>query len=61
MRILIAMASVPASAAVIERLYRRYLRGWVLTWGATDEEAARPLPGDDLLDAADIVSTRAIG
>jgi len=61
MRILIAMASVPASAAVNERLYRRYLRGWVLTWGATDEEAARPLPGDDLLDAADIVSTRAIG
>jgi hypothetical protein len=26
------------SAAVIERLYRRFLREWVLTWGATSEE-----------------------
>ena len=52
-RILIAVASVAASAAVIERLYRRYLRESVLTWGATAEEAARPLPGDDLLGAAD--------
>jgi hypothetical protein len=47
--------------AAIDRLYRRYLREWVLTWGATAEEAARPLPGDDLLDPADIVATRAIG
>jgi hypothetical protein len=60
-RILIAVASVAASAAVTERLYREYLREWVLTWGATAEEAARPLPGDDLLAAADIVATRAIG
>jgi hypothetical protein len=29
--------------------------------GATGDEAARPLPGDDLFDAADIVATRAIG
>jgi hypothetical protein len=32
----------------------------VLTWGATDEEAARRLPGDELLEDADVVSTRAI-
>jgi hypothetical protein len=59
--ILIAVAGVAASAAAFDRLYRRFLREWVLTWGATGDEAARPLPGDDLLDAADIVATRAIG
>jgi hypothetical protein len=60
-RILMAVASVTVSAVAIERLYGRFLRDWVLTWGATAEEAARPLPGDDLLDGADIVATRAIG
>jgi hypothetical protein len=60
-RILSTLAAVAGSVAAIDRLYRRYLREWVLTWGATAEEAARPLPGDDLLDPADIVATRAIG
>jgi hypothetical protein len=60
-RILITVVGVAASAAAVDRLYRSFLRDWVLTWGATAEEAARPLPGDDLLDAADIVATRAIG
>jgi hypothetical protein len=60
-RILLAVAGVTVSAVAIERLYRRLLRDWVVTWGATDEEAARPLPGDDLLDRADVVATRAIG
>jgi hypothetical protein len=40
--------------------YRRLLREPVLTWGATAEEAAAPLPGDELLAHADGVSTRAI-
>jgi len=31
-----------------------------LTWGATPEEAARELPGDDLLASPDIIATRAI-
>ena len=58
---LIAVAGVAASAAAaIDRLYRSLLREWVLTWGATAEEAARALPGDELLEAADIVATRAI-
>jgi hypothetical protein len=61
MRFLMAVAGVIVSAVAIERLYSRFLRAWVLTWGATVEEAARPLPGDDLLDGADIVATRAIG
>jgi hypothetical protein len=32
----------------------------ILTWGATTEEAASRLPGDELLDRADAVSTRAV-
>lgn len=40
--------------------YRRFLRGPILTWGATSEEAAARLPGDELLEEADGVATRAI-
>ena len=36
------------------------LRRPILTWGATSEEAASRLPGDELLQDADGVSTRAI-
>jgi hypothetical protein len=36
------------------------LRRPILTWGATGEEAASRLPGDELLEDADGVSTRAI-
>lgn len=41
-------------------LYRRFLREPILTWGATSDEAARRLPGDELLADADLVATRAI-
>jgi hypothetical protein len=37
-----------------------FLRRPILTWGATSEEAAARLPGDELLENADGVSTRAI-
>jgi hypothetical protein len=59
-RIFTTVVGVAASAGAIDRLYRRCLRDWVLTWGATPDEAARPLKGDELLDAADVVATRAI-
>src|SRR6266508_5909297 len=36
------------------------MRRPILTWGATSEEAASRLPGDELLEGADGVSTRAI-
>ena len=39
---------------------RSRLRGAAMTWGATAEEAAARLPGDELLEDADGVSTRAI-
>jgi hypothetical protein len=40
--------------------YWRLLRRPILNWGATDAEAAARLPGDELLEEADGVSTRAI-
>jgi hypothetical protein len=41
-------------------LYRGFLRGPILNWGATTAEAGERLPGDDLLEDADGVATRAI-
>ncbi len=40
--------------------YRFGLRGAILHWGATCAEVRGQLPGDELLEAADGVSTRAI-
>jgi hypothetical protein len=45
--------------AALVAVYPR-LRRPILTWGATGEEAACGLPGDELLESADGVSTRAI-
>jgi hypothetical protein len=39
--------------------YHRW-QPWCLTWGATADEAARTLPGDELLAEPDMVSTRAV-
>lgn len=51
-----------ASAAALSALgYAVLLRRPILTYGATAEEAAARLPGDELLADADGVSTRAIG
>ena len=55
-RLLVTLALLVAVGAA----YARWLRQPILTWGATDEEAAGRLPGDDLLEAADGVATRAI-
>lgn len=41
-------------------LYRSLLRGPILTWGATRDEARGRLPGDELLEEADGIATRAI-
>jgi hypothetical protein len=52
LRLAVALAGLAA-------LYAAALRRPVMTWGATDEEAAARLPGDELLEEADGVSTRA--
>jgi hypothetical protein len=52
----VALGSI-AFAAI---LYRLLLRRPILNWGATDAEANARLPGDELLEEADGVATRAI-
>lgn len=49
-----------ATAGLLATLYTHVLRKAILNWGATDEEASARLPGDELLEHADGVSTRAI-
>jgi hypothetical protein len=51
----LALALGPALGALYP-----LLRPPILTWGASSEEAASRLPGDELLEDADGVSTRAI-
>ena len=59
-RKLAAIAGAVVASLLGERLYRRCLRDWVLTWGATASEVGRPLPGDELLVSPDVLATRAI-
>lgn len=46
--------------AALGALYARFLRQPILCWGASEEEASARLPGDELLEDADGVATRAI-
>ena len=59
-RALIGLARVlgPITAAAV--LYRLLLRRPILNWGSTDAEANARLPGDELLEHADGIATRAI-
>jgi hypothetical protein len=41
-------------------VYVRCLRPWQLRWGATDEEVARPMPGDDIVQHPHFNATRAV-
>ncbi len=54
------MRRLVAAVVVLGLVYFRFLRSRVLTWGASDAEAAGRLPGDELLEDADGVATRAI-
>jgi hypothetical protein len=46
--------------AAVAAAYSPPVRRWYLTWGATADEVARPMPGDDLLPDPAMLSTRAI-
>jgi hypothetical protein len=50
-----ALIAATAGAATLGLARGRYLR-----WGATDEEIARELPGDEFLSVANVTATRAI-
>jgi hypothetical protein len=53
-------AAVAGLSGALAALYARRLRRPILTWGATDDEALERLAGDELLEEADGVATRAI-
>lgn len=55
------LGGTAAAAALLALAYPAMLRGRCLHWGATPEEVSRRMPGDDLVDHPDLVSTRAIG
>jgi hypothetical protein len=52
----VGVAAIACAAATGILLARPRL----LSWGATDQEAEGPLPGDDLIGSADVTATRAI-
>jgi hypothetical protein len=47
-------------AGIAVGAYALLIRPWQLTWGATPEEVAAPLPGDDLIPHPMFDATRAI-
>lgn len=49
-----------ALAGIAAVAYETVLRPWQRTWGATDAEARKPLPGDALVPNARYVTTHAI-
>ena len=55
-RLLAFLIAVPGAALA----YRAFLREPILNWGARPDEVARRLPGDELLEDAEVVATRAI-
>jgi hypothetical protein len=57
MRIL-AIAIMAAVAALI--IYLLWVRPWQLRWGATDEEVARLMPGDEIVKRPTFNATRAV-
>ncbi len=49
-----------AAAGGLVLAYPRVIRPWQERWGATDDEAPRSLPGDDVLPPASAETTQAI-
>jgi hypothetical protein len=53
-------AAASLGAAVALGVHLRWLRPWIFSWGATGEEASRPMPGDDRCLRPDLSATRAV-
>jgi hypothetical protein len=51
---------VAALGVVSFGVYLRLIRPWQLRWGATDEEVARAMPGDDVVKHPTFNATRAV-
>ena len=54
----LAIAIIAAVAALI--IYLLWIRPWQLRWGATDEEVARLMPGDEIVKRPTFNATRAV-
>ncbi len=46
--------------AIAFGVYLRFIRPWQLRWGATDEEVARAMPGDDVVKSPTFNATRGV-
>lgn len=55
-----AVPAVTAALVGATAAYARWGRTWALTWGATPDEVASRMPGDDLVPAPPFDATRAI-
>src|ERR1700745_2265153 len=53
-------AAAGLGAAVAPGLYLRWVRPRAFSWGATSEEAGRPMGGDELCPRAQLNATRAV-
>src|SRR5260370_33897119 len=56
----IAAGGAGLAAGIAAAAYPMLWRQQCMTWGATADEAASKMPGDDLLPNPDMLSTRAI-
>ncbi|GAB1691654.1 SRPBCC family protein [Krasilnikovia sp. M28-CT-15] len=59
-RAVVAWTLLGAAAVAALAAYRPAARRWYLTWGATADEPALAMPGDELVAEPDLVSTRAV-
>jgi len=60
-RAALGIAGAAAGAVALELLTYPLWRSWCLHWGALDDELDQVLPGDEVLEQPDLVTTRAIG
>jgi hypothetical protein len=51
---------VAALGVVSFGVYLRFIRPWQLRWGASDEEVARAMPGDEVVQSSTFNATRAV-
>ena len=52
--------AIAAALADLVIVYILFIRPWQLRWGATDEEVARPMPGDEIEPQPTFNATRAV-
>lgn len=51
---------VGIGAIILLLVYLRFIRPWQHRWGATDDEVARLMPGDELVTSPTLNATRAV-